>query len=445
MSEPGNIEGLRPVAQNERVFTALSYTLMLWASLIVIQGFVLGQALLPPQGELTFLQGTVVVGLSALIIASFMVLNGQAGLKYGIPYCIQLRASYGTRGARFPEIIRLVPALIWYGFGTWIAALSMDGIVATLSGFSPPGIKLVYFIGLQIFQTWLAYHGVRTMKWFNVSASAALVLIMGFMLMRVFTTQGFELEQSWNTDGTWGWAFWAGVNASVGIAVAVIASASDLTRYLENKQSSTWLGHLFGITPPLFFMMFMGFVAAVTMGVWDPIQALMQLAGSPTLMVLMLFFILVAQFSTNLTLNIMPPAFIFQELLGVDWHKGVILSGVIGSLTFPWVLLESGENFILFINYYTAFFGPLLGCMLAEYWLERGDLDVDALYVTDASSKYWYSGGVNWAAVGTTIGVGVFVMIWWLELSWLVGLPLGLASYTLLRRRPGPNLSCTRS
>ena len=77
------------------------------------------------------------------------------------------------------------------------------------------------------------------------------------MLMRVFTTQGFELEQSWNTDGTWGWAFWAGVNASVGIAVAVIASASDLTRYLENKQSSAWLGHLFGITPPLFFMMFM--------------------------------------------------------------------------------------------------------------------------------------------------------------------------------------------
>ena len=153
------------------MFTALSYTLMLWASLIVIQGFVLGQALLPPQGELTFLQGTVVVGLSALIIASFMVLNGQAGLKYGIPYCIQLRASYGTRGARFPEIIRLVPALIWYGFGTWIAALSMDGIVATLSGFSPPGIKLVYFIGLQIFQTWLAYHGVRTMKWLNVSAS----------------------------------------------------------------------------------------------------------------------------------------------------------------------------------------------------------------------------------------------------------------------------------
>ncbi len=283
----------------------------------------MGQALLPPQGELTFLQGTVVVGLSALVIASFMVLNGQAGLKFGIPYCIQLRAAYGVRGARLPEIIRLVPALIWYGFGTWIAALSMDGIVATLSGFSPPGIKFAYFIGLQIFQTGLAYRGVRTMKWFNVSASAALVLIMGYMMIRIFATQGFELEKSWNTDGTWGWAFWAGVNASVGIAVAVIASASDLTRYLENKQTSTWVGHLFGVTPPLFFMMFMGFVAAVTTGVWDPIEALMLLAQTPTLMVLMLFFILVAQFSTNLTLNIMPPAFIFQELFGVDWHKGV--------------------------------------------------------------------------------------------------------------------------
>jgi NCS1 family nucleobase:cation symporter-1 len=406
---------------------------MLWASLIVIQGFVMGQALLPPQGDLTLFQGIVVIGSAAAVMAIFMVLNGQAGLKYGIPYCIQLRASYGTRGARFPEVIRVVPALIWYGFGTWIAALSMDSIVKILTGFSAPGIKFLYFIALQVFQTWLAYHGVRVMKWFNVCASVALVLIMSYMLLRVVQTQGFEIAKSWQTDGTWGWAFWSGLNATIGILVTVLASASDLTRYLENKQSSAWLGHLLGVAPPLFFMMFMGFVAAVTTGVWDPIQALMQLSPSPTLMLLLLFFILIAQFSTNLTINILPPAFIFEELFGINWHKGVILAGVLGSFTFPWVLLESGENFIRFINYYTAFFGPLLGCMLAEYWLERSDLDIEQLYVSNSSSKYWYKGGVNWAGVFTTLGVAVYVMIWWLEISWLVGLPLGLVSYTILR------------
>lgn len=427
------IESLKPVAAGDRVFTLATYVLMFWASLIVIQGFVLGQALLPPQGELSILQGTAVVLLSSAVMAVFMVLNGQAGLKYGIPYCIQLRAAYGIRGARLPEVLRLVPALIWYGFGTWIAALSMDGIVKTLSGFTAPGVRFVYFLVLQAFQTWLAYRGVRVMKWFNVCASIALVLIMGYMLARVIRTQEFELASSWGVEGSWGWAFWSGVNATIGILVAVMASASDLTRYLENKPLSAWLGHLLGVAPPLCFMMFMGFVAAVTTGVWDPIDALMKLSPSPVLMLLLLFFILIAQFSTNLTVNIMPPAFIFEEIFGINWHKGVVLAGVLGSLTFPWVLLESGDNFIQFINYYTAFFGPLLGCMLAEFWLERGHLDVEQLYRADASSRYWYRGGINWAGVATTLGVAPIVMIWWVDISWLVGLPLGLASYTALR------------
>src|SRR5690606_38409020 len=186
------IEDLRPVSAGERVFTLPSYVLMLWASLIVVQAFVLGQALLPPQGTLTLLQGFAVVILGAVTMAVFMSLNGQAGFRHGIPYCIHARPAFGIRGARLPELLRLVPALIWYGFGTWIAVLSVDGIVRTLTGFSPPGVTYVYFLVLQALQTWLALRGVRAMKWFNVVASVALVLIMGYMLMRVLGTNSVE-------------------------------------------------------------------------------------------------------------------------------------------------------------------------------------------------------------------------------------------------------------
>jgi len=260
------------------------------------------------------------------------------------------------------------------------------------------------------------------------------VLIMGYMMSRVLAARGFAVADSWNARGDWGLAFWSGVNASVGILVAVMASASDLTRYLERRQRSIWWGHILGIGPPLFFMMFMGFVAAVTTGVWDPIDALMQLSPSPLLMLLMLAFILIAQFSTNLTVNIMPPAFIFEELFDIDWHKGVVLAGILGTLTFPWLLLESGDSFIAFINYYTAFFGPLLGCMLADYWLRGSALDVDQLYDGGASGRYWYASGINWAGVATTVWVGVFVTICFLEISWLIGMPLGILSYAVLHR-----------
>ena len=428
------IEDLRPVPAAGRVFTLLSYVPMLWASLIVVQAFVLGQALLPPQGSLTLLQGFTVVILAALVMAVFMSLNGQAGFRYGVPYCIHVRAAFGRRGALLPEILRLAPALIWYGFGTWIAVLSVDGIVRTLTGFSPAGIAYVYFLLLQALQTWLALSGIRVMKWFNVGASVALVLIMGYMLMRVLEARSLEVAASWRSAGDWGLAFWSGVNATIGILVAVMASASDLTRYVEQRQRTLWWGHVLGFAPPLAFMMFFGFVAAVTTGVWDPIEALMQLSPGPFLMILMLTFILVAQFSTNLAVNILPPAFIFQEMFGVSWQGGVVIAGVLGTLTFPWLLLQSGESFVTFINYYTAFFGPLLGCMLAQAWLERDAMDVDGLYRDGAGGRYWYHGGINLAGVATTLVVGALAMVFFLEISWLVGMPLGYFSHLALSR-----------
>ena len=130
----------------------------------------------------------------------------------------------------------------------------------------------------------------------------------------------------------------------------------------------------------------------------------------------------------------MPPAFIFEEIFKINWHKGVLLAGVLGSLTFPWLLLRSGQTFITYINYYSAFFGPILGCMLAQYWFSGSRLAVDELYTTDASSRYWYRNGWNWAAVITTLLVGTVTMVWFLPVSWLVGLPLGILCYALLSR-----------
>ena len=434
MSTVKRIESIAPVGSASRVFGLLSYIMMLWASLIVIQGFVLGQALLPPQGSLSFLQGIVVVVLSCIIMALFMSLNGVVGLQLGIPYCIQARGTFGIRGARIAEVVRLVPALVWFGFGTWIGALAMDGIILTLTGFTTKGITFAYFILLQAVQTWFAYRGIKAMKWFTVGASVALVLIMGQMLYQALQSENVLLDQNWNAVNDWGWAFWMGVNATVGILVTVMVSASDLTRYLENRKSSMWWGHFLGIIPPLLFMMILGFVSSVTTGEWDPIQALMQLSSNRVQMVLMLFFVLVAQFSTNFTVNILPPALIFEELLGLNWKKSIILVGVLGSMTFPWILLESGTKFITFINYYTAFFGPLLGCMLVQRWLEAGPVDLDDLYNTQPSSRYWYLGGFNLTAIITTALVSSFVMVYYLEISWLIGMPLSMVIYAILDR-----------
>ena len=83
--------------------------------------------------------------------------------------------------------------------------------------------------------------------------------------------------------------------------------------------------------------------------------------------------------------------------------------------------------------------------MLAQRWLESGPVDVDDLYKVESSSRYWYFKGFNPAAITTTLVVSCVVMIWWLPLSWLVGLPLGVAGYILLDRLlPTADIEATR-
>src|SRR5688500_3688221 len=128
------LDSIRPTSERGRVFSTASYIFMWWSSLIVIQAFVLGQAFLPPIGKLNLMQALLIMTLAALIFVVTFSLNGQPGLKYGIPFAIQARPPFGLRGSKVVEFLRALPAIIWYGIGTWIAALAMDGILKTLLG-----------------------------------------------------------------------------------------------------------------------------------------------------------------------------------------------------------------------------------------------------------------------------------------------------------------------
>jgi len=428
-----NADSLRPTGEHHRVFGGVSYVLMWWSSLIVIQAFVLGQGFLPPIGKLNLYQALLVMVIAAVLFVVMFSLNGHAGLKYGIPYSIQARAGFGVRGSKFVEFLRIVPAIIWYGIGSWIAALSVDGILMELTGFTAPAAKYVYFIALQVLQTALAYRGIRTMKWFNATGSIVIVAVMIYMMVHILRTYGFQIEESWRTAGDWGTPFWVGLTAAIGVLATVMLNISDMTRHLEKSQPTMWLGHLFGVAPPWFFMLFLGIVAGASLGIWDPVQALIKLSPNPAAMVILLTFVLIAQITTNLTINILPPALIFMDAFKIRWHQGVILTGVLGALSFPWLIMANSDAFVGFILYYSALFGPILGVMLADYFVvRRRVLAVEDLYMTEPSGRYWYRGGYNVAGLVAVVVPGMVTMIWFLPMSWLLGVPAGFALYLLL-------------
>jgi NCS1 family nucleobase:cation symporter-1 len=144
---PGvDADSIQPTSREGRVFSTLSYVLMWWSSLIVVQAFALGQGMLPPIGKLNLMQSLLIMALAGGIFVVMLSLNGQPGLKYGIPFSVQTRSSFGVRGSKIVEFLRALPALIWYGIGTWIAALAMDGILKTVTGFTTPVMPYVYFV-----------------------------------------------------------------------------------------------------------------------------------------------------------------------------------------------------------------------------------------------------------------------------------------------------------
>lgn len=428
-------DSLAPVPSNARIFSTGSYILMWWSSLIVIQAFVLGQGFLPPNGSMNIFQAFLVMFLAGVVAVVMFSLNGDAGNRYGIPYLIQSRASFGIRGSKIVEILRALPAIAWYGIGTWIAALSLDGILKTLVGFTAPWTVFTYFVLMQAAQTWLALGGIRTMKWFNVYGSVVIAAVMIYILVHIVGTHGFEIEESWRRAADWGPAFWAGLTTAIGILATVMLNIGDMTRHLASSPRANWLGHFFGVLPPWFFMLTLGIIAGASLGIWDPVQALMQLSPNAFVIIVLLAFILIAQFTTNLTINILPPALILMDTLKISWRQAVIATGVLGILSCPWILLSNMQVFSGFILYYSALFGPVLGVMLADYYVVRKRrLDVEALYSTEAGSRYWFQGGFKVAALVAVAVPAVISMLWFLPVSWLVGLPAGFVIYLLLNR-----------
>ena len=190
-------------------------------------------------------------------------------------------------------------------------------------------------------------------------------------------------------------------------------------------------------------MLSLGIVAGATIGVWNPVDALMQLSPHPAAMIVLLTFILLAQFTTNLTINVLPPALVFMDMFKISWQRAVLATGVLGVLSFPWLLLSNSEAFFGFILYYSAFFGPVLGVMLADYFvIRRRTLDVPAHYETGEGAAFWYGGGFNIAGLIAVFLPGIIAMIWFLPMAWTIGLPFGFVIYlALFGRLHGVNRS----
>src|SRR5690606_20208162 len=116
-------EDLAPVSPENRTWNTWNYA-ALWISMsLCIPTYMLASSLI--EGGMNWWQAILTIFLGNTIVLVPMVLNGHAGAKYGIPFPVLARASFGVKGANIPAILRAIVACGWFGIQTWIGGYAL--------------------------------------------------------------------------------------------------------------------------------------------------------------------------------------------------------------------------------------------------------------------------------------------------------------------------------
>ncbi len=423
-------DDLAPVDLEHRTWSMWNIA-ALWVGMAVcIPTYTIAAGLIS-QG-MTWVQALVTITVGNIIVLVPMVLNAHAGTKYGIPFPVLVRSSYGTLGANIPALMRALVACGWFGIQTWIGGSAIYTLHSVIFGFEPAGpADMLPVIGLSTGQLacfllfWainiaVILAGINTIKWLETFSAPFLLLIgLGLLWWGVSNAGGWGPVLSEDTvakvrgelggDFSFWKAFWPNLTAMIGFWATISLNIPDFTRY-SRRQKDQVLGQLIGLPTTMALYSFIGIAvtsASVIMfgeAIWDPVLLLGKF-NEPFVVGFALFALTIATLSTNIAANVVSPANDFSNLAPrkINFKKGGLITGVVGILIFPWKLYTDLGNYIFtWLIGYSALLGSIAGVMIVDYYLlRRTEIDVNDLYREEG--RYTYSGGVNWRAVWATI------------------------------------------
>lgn len=183
-SSPLYSEDLAPVPADKRTWNKWSLA-ALWVGMAVcIPTYLLASYMI--KSGMDWLESLIIIGLANIIITIPMVLNGHAGVKYGIPFPVVSRSSFGINGVHFPSIARGIVACGWFGVQTWIGGLAIYELIYAFSETPPEeGLNFIKFACFGIFwfiNMFFIWKGTESIKWLE-EWSAPILLLMAVALI----------------------------------------------------------------------------------------------------------------------------------------------------------------------------------------------------------------------------------------------------------------------
>jgi len=431
-------EDLAPVRLERRTWTTYSY-LALWVGMSVnIPSWGLAAGLIAL--GMDWVQAVFTVMLGNLIVLIPMLLNSHAGTKFGIPFPVFARASFGTIGANLPALLRAGVACGWFGIQTWIGGLAIFTLVGAIVGpdswwataatvkigfgIAQPWTMWLSFVVFWLLNLYIILRGMNTLRIFE-SWSAPFLIVISVLLTvwMVFQANGLgDTLAKPNQFGGWTGGFWKLFFPSLMGMIAFWSTLSlnmpDFTRFGRSQRDQT-IGQALGLpTTMTLFAILAVFTASAativygsTVNIWDPISLVSQF-GNPAVIVVALFAVALATLTTNVAANLVSPSYDFSNVFPrlISFRTGGIITAIVGVLIQPWYLFSAPDVYIFtWLGFYGGATGAIAGVLIADYWLiRRTSLKLADLYRT--SGAYRFVSGWNWRAV-VSLAVGILLAV----------------------------------
>jgi NCS1 family nucleobase:cation symporter-1 len=446
---------LAPVPPEKRTWGTYNYASLWVAMSVCIPTYMLASGLIA--GGMSWKQAIATILLGNVIVLIPMLLNAHAGAKYGIPFPVFVRASFGVRGANVPAVLRAIVACGWFGIQAWIGG---QAIYSMLQILHPGAINNALGMWLCFFAFWLLnmaviWRGIEMIK-FLEGVSAPFMLGVGLLLLWWITRKAGGLgpvlssPSKFKTTSEFLHFFIPSLTGMVGFWATIALNIPDFTRYAKSQKSQI-IGQAIGLPPAMTVYAFIGVAvtsaSAVLFGepIWDPVL-LLQRFRQPVVASIALVALLVATLNTNVAANVVSPSNDFSNLNPrlISFRTGGLITGVVGLAMMPWKLLTDFNSYIFgWLVGYSGLLGPIAGVMITDYFLIRKtNLDVSSLY--RRNGIYEYRKGINPPAMfslaaGIAVALGGLVvppLRWLYNYSWFVGFAVaGIVYYIGMRRK----------
>ncbi|AGP31852.1 NCS1 family nucleobase:cation symporter-1 [Corynebacterium terpenotabidum] len=376
--------------------------------------------------------------LLALLVGIFIVyfacnLVSLPSQRSGTPFAVVCRAAFGIQGAKIPAMIRGLIAVAWYGIQTYLASHALVVLIVKLQsdwaewadkdthGFL--GLSLLGYIAfaiLWVVQALVFWRGMEAIRRFIDFCGPAVYIVMAALAIYLVSEAGWSnVDLNLSDHQLTGFAVFSTFCAAVATTVSYFSGPmlnfGDISRY-GKSQKSVKVGNLLGL--PLNFLVFSIMVvltASATVPVYgrlitDPVETIAEL-DSTVAVAFGALTLLIATVGINIVANFIAPAFDFSTVAPkmISWRMGGMIAAVGSIFLTPWNLYNSPDTIHYTLDTLAAFIGPVFGVLIAYFYvINRGDLNIPALFDSSPSGAYHYTRGFN---VNSVIAVGIAAVV----------------------------------